>query len=113
VTEEISKSFYSIGEVAAMLNVAPSLIRFWEKEFDILAPAKTQGGTRKFSREDIDHLRLIHHLVKEKGFTLQGARDSIKNASRLRDEAAAISALKNLRSFLTDLKVQLDKHHPA
>jgi hypothetical protein len=69
--KEIEKLYYSIGEVAEQFNVAPSLIRFWESEFEIIKPKKNRKGNRQFTREDIDNVRTIYHLVKEKGFTLQ------------------------------------------
>ena len=75
----IQKKYFSIGEVAEMLDVATSLIRFWESEFDIIKPKKNRKGNRQFTREDIENLKLIYHLVKEKGYTLQGAKDLIRN----------------------------------
>ena len=77
--KEIEKLYYSIGEVAEQFNVAPSLIRFWETEFDILQPKKNRKGNRQFTKEDIDQIRVIYHLVKEKGFTLSGAKEMLKN----------------------------------
>jgi hypothetical protein len=64
--KEIEKLYYSIGEVSEMFNVAPSLIRFWESEFDLIKPKKNRKGNRQFTKEDIDHVRTIYHLVKEK-----------------------------------------------
>ena len=104
----IEKKYYTIGEVAAMFKVATSLIRFWETEFDIIKPKKNRKGNRQFTTEDIEHVRLIYRLVKEKGYTLQGAKETIKSGvSEQQDKMAAISALKNLREFLVDLKKQL------
>ena len=77
----IEKKYFSIGEVAEMLDVATSLIRFWESEFDIIKPKKNRKGNRQFTREDIDNVKMIYHLVKEKGYTLQGAKDLLKNGS--------------------------------
>ena len=76
--KEIEKLYYSIGEVAEIFNVAPSLIRFWESEFELIKPKKNRKGNRQFTREDIDNVRTIYHLVKEKGFTLDGAKDFLK-----------------------------------
>ena len=73
--KEIEKKYFTIGEVAGNLKVATSLIRFWESEFDIIKPKKNRKGNRQFTREGIKNIKLIYHLVKEKGFTLQGARD--------------------------------------
>ena len=72
--QEISKLYYSIGEVANMFEVRTSLIRFWEKEFSIIRPKKNKKGNRLFTKKDIENLRLIYSLVKEKGFTLEGAK---------------------------------------
>ena len=72
------KLYYSINEVAQAFGVNASLIRFWEKEFEIISPRKTTSGSRKFSADDIQKLKLIYHLVKERGFTLEGARQRLK-----------------------------------
>jgi len=73
------KLYYSMGEVTQAFDVNASLIRFWEKEFDVLQPKKNSRGNRKFSKKDIEHLQTIYHLVKERGFTLEGARDYMKS----------------------------------
>ena len=109
--ELITKSYYSIGEVSEMLKVAPSLIRFWEKEFDILKPSKTDKGTRKYSQKDIQNLRLIYHLVKEKGYTLQGANEKLKHNTNLLDNAQLIDKLKRVKEFLVEVKKNLDQKH--
>jgi DNA-binding transcriptional MerR regulator len=72
------KLFYKIGEVAEMFDVNVSLIRFWEKEFDILKPKKNKKGNRLFTKKDIDNLKIVYHLVKERGFTLEGAKQKRK-----------------------------------
>ncbi|MFN8153767.1 MAG: MerR family transcriptional regulator [Bacteroidia bacterium] len=102
------KLYYPIGEVAEMFGVNTSLIRFWEKEFAILKPHKNKKGNRLFTQEDLINLKLIFHLVKEKGYTLEGARKILesdrKNAEikiQLRD------TLMHMKSFLEDLKEQL------
>jgi DNA-binding transcriptional MerR regulator len=107
VNDIITKSYYTIGEVSKMLDLPASLIRFWEKEIDILKPEKTEKGTRKFSLKDIQNLRLIHHLVKEKGFTLQGANEKLKNDSSLDANAQIIDSLKRVREFLQSVKSEL------
>ena len=71
---KIEKLFYSIGEVADMFKVNTSLIRFWEKEFDIIKPKKNKKGNRLFTKEDIENFHIIYHLVKERGMTLKGAK---------------------------------------
>ena len=73
------KRYYSIGEVAEAFDVNTSLIRFWEKEFDVLKPKKNAKGNRKFTQEDIKNLEFIYHLVKERGFTLEGAKTHLKD----------------------------------
>jgi DNA-binding transcriptional MerR regulator len=106
--KEIEKLYYSIGEVAELFNVAPSLIRFWESEFDIIKPKKNRKGNRQFTREDIDNVRTIYHLVKEKGFTLQGAKEMLRNDSQaVRDKMDMIGSLKKVRSFLLEVREKL------
>jgi len=106
--KEIEKLYYSIGEVAEIFNVAPSLIRCWESEFDIIKPKKNRKGNRQFTKEDIENVRTIYHLVKEKGFTLQGAKEMLRNDSTaVRDNIALIDSLKNVRKFLVELRDKL------
>lgn len=106
--KEIEKLYYSIGEVAEIFNVAPSLIRFWETEFDLIKPKKNRKGNRQFTREDIDSVRTIYHLVKEKGFTLQGAKEMLRNDTQaVKDKMEMIDALRNIRNFLTELREKL------
>jgi DNA-binding transcriptional MerR regulator len=106
--KEIEKIYYSIGEVAEMFNVAPSLIRFWESEFEIIQPKKNRKGNRQFTKEDIDNVRTIYHLVKEKGFTLQGAKEMLKNDSQaVKDKMEVIDSLRRIRHFLTEVRDKL------
>jgi DNA-binding transcriptional MerR regulator len=106
--KEIEKLYYSIGEVAEIFNVAPSLIRFWESEFEIIKPKKNRKGNRQFTREDIDNVRTIYHLVKEKGFTLQGAKEMLKNDSQaVRDKMEMIESLRRVRTFLHELREKM------
>ena len=106
--KEIEKKYYTIGEVADELGVATSLIRFWEGEFDNIKPKKNRKGNRQFTKEDLQNVKLIYHLVKEKGYTLQGARDYIANGgSDNSDKMEAIEKLKALRSFLVEIRQQL------
>ena len=101
----IEKKYYAIGEVAEQFNVATSLIRFWEGEFDIIKPKKNRKGNRQFTKEDIENVRIIYHLVKEKGFTLQGAKDVLKDDGQsIQNKLNAIDSLKKVRAFLTELK---------
>ncbi len=106
--KEIEKIYYSIGEVSDMFNVAPSLIRFWESEFEMIQPKKNRKGNRQFTKEDINQVKLIYHLVKEKGFTLQGAKEMLKSDSQtVNEKIELIESLKNIRHFLTEVKDKL------
>lgn len=106
--KEIEKKYFTIGEVAEELDVATSLIRFWEGEFDIIKPKKNRKGNRQFTKEDVKNVKLIYYLVKQKGYTLQGARDFIKNdADAALDKIELMESLKKVRSFLVDLQNQL------
>ena len=106
--KEIEKKYYTIGEVAEDLGVATSLIRFWEGEFDIIKPKKNRKGNRQFTKEDIKNVKLIFHLVKEKGYTLQGARDFIKNdANAAIGKIELIDSLKKVKSFLENVRKEL------
>ena len=104
----IEKLFYPIGEVAKMYKVNVSLIRFWEKEFDILKPKKNKKGNRMFTKQDIENLDIIFHLVKERGFTLEGAKKKLKeNKKDTIDTITIVKKLKEIRGFLTDLREAL------
>ena len=102
------KRYYGIGEVAKAFGVNTSLIRFWEKEFDVLRPKKNAKGNRKFTPQDIQNLKLIFHLVKERGFTLEGAK------ARLKEQKSAgmstfevVEKLKRVKEELLKIKEQL------
>ena len=102
------KLFYKIGEVAKMFGVNVSLIRFWEKEFDILKPKKNKKGNRMFTKKDVDNLTIIYHLVKERGFTLEGAKQKLKeNKSDTIDNIEIVNHLKDIRGFLVKLREEL------
>ena len=105
---KIGKLYYSIGEVASLFDVNASLIRYWEKEFDILKPQKNKKGNRLFTPQDLDNLRIIYHLVKERGFTLQGAKDKLReNKEDVVNKVEAIDSLNRIKSFLLDLKDEI------
>jgi len=105
---EVEKLFYPIGEVAKKYNVNVSLIRFWEKEFDILKPKKNKKGNRMFTKKDMVNLDIIYHLVKERGFTLEGAKKKLtENKSDTIDNITIISKLKELKSFLEEMRDEL------
>jgi DNA-binding transcriptional MerR regulator len=106
--KKIEKIYYSIGEVAELFEVNTSLIRFWEKEFDILKPQKNKKGNRLFTQQDLSNLRLIYHLVKERGFTLQGAREKLRqNKEDVVNKVEVIGSLNRIKGFLLDLKEQV------
>ena len=106
--QEVKKIYFSIGDVAEMFNVNTSLIRFWEKEFDIIKPHKNQKGTRYFTQQDIDNFHLIFHLVKERGFTLQGAKDKLnENKTETIDHHEIVKSLEKIKSFLIEIKENL------
>ncbi|MEI6888081.1 MAG: MerR family transcriptional regulator [Bacteroidales bacterium] len=104
----IEKLYYTIGEVAELFEVNQSLIRFWEKEFDILKPQKNKKGNRLFTKHDIENLKLIYYLVKERGFTLQGARDKLRqNHEDVVNTVQIIDSLNHVKGFLLELKKEL------
>ncbi|MDA8686698.1 MerR family transcriptional regulator [Robiginitalea sp.] len=102
------KLYYSIGEVAKAFDVNTSLIRFWEKEFDELRPRKNAKGNRKFTPQDIKYLELIYHLVKERGFTLDGAKIHLKeNRNKSLDQYEVIRKLELVKAELIKIKEEL------
>ena len=107
-TDLPEKLYYSIGEVAKAFDVNTSLIRFWEKEFDVLQPRKSSGGKRKFTQEDIKNLRLIYNLVKERGYTLEGAKAQLKKQERKElSRIEIIRKLEHVKAMLLQIKAQL------
>lgn len=102
------KLYYSIGEVSKAFGVNASLIRFWEKEFDVLQPKKNAKGNRKFTPQDIKNLELIYHLVKERGFTLEGAKIHLKEGKKeTLSNFDIIRKLENVKAQLIALKKNL------
>jgi DNA-binding transcriptional MerR regulator len=101
------KSYYSIGTVSEMFKVNASLIRFWENEFDILKPKKNGKGDRFFRPEDVKNLQLIYHLLRERKYTIDGAKDFLKNNKKADEKFTIIESLKKLKSFLHELKTSL------
>lgn len=102
------KRYYSIGELAKAFNVNASLIRFWDKEFDVLKPKKNAKGNRMFTPEDVKNLQLIYHLVKERGFTLDGAKVHLKEGQKKTlDKFEIISKLETIKTNLINLKNEL------
>lgn len=102
------KRYYGIGEVAGAFKVNTSLIRFWEKEFDALRPKKNAKGNRKFTPEDIKNLKLIYHLVKERGFTLDGAKTHLKEEKqKTLNNFEIISKLEDIKTELIKIKNEM------
>lgn len=102
------RQYYTMGEVATMFNANQSQIRFWENEFNILKPKKNKKGDRYFRPEDIKNLQLIHHLLRNKKFTIEGANEYLKNnKQRAMDTISTVESLQQLKSFLIELKANL------
>jgi DNA-binding transcriptional MerR regulator len=102
--KKVEKLYYSIGEVSKMLGVPVSTVRFWENEFDILKPNKNKKGNRLFTQTDVKNLKLIYHLVKEKGMTLAGARKQLSEKREETDYKFEIKeSLQNIRSILLEI----------
>jgi DNA-binding transcriptional MerR regulator len=99
------KRYYSIGELAKAFDVNASLLRFWDKEFDILKPRKNAKGNRMFTPEDVKNIQLIYHLVKERGFTLEGAKTHLKEGQKKTlDKYEIISKLEGIKNQLLAIK---------
>lgn len=103
------KRYYSIGEVAERFGIKPSVIRFWETEFDFLNPHKNARGDRRFTKTNLKQLRLIHHLVKEKGYTLEGARKEIASRKKqVTDKLNMLDRMKTVRHRLAQIRASLE-----
>ena len=104
-----NKLYHSIGEVATAFNVSTSLIRFWEKEFDVLKPRKNKKGDSLFTQEDIKNLHIIFHLLKERGFTIEGAKKKLKeNKNDTINQFEIVQSLNKLKSFLIEIKEDIN-----
>lgn len=103
------KLYYSISEVAKMFGVNESLLRYWEKEFPMIAPKKAGGNIRQYRKEDIENIRLVYHLVKEKGMTLAGAKQRLKmNKKTTMNTAEILERLKEIKKELLSMRKELD-----
>jgi DNA-binding transcriptional MerR regulator len=103
--ENLEKLYYSMGEVTTMFHVAPSLLRFWEKEFDVLKPKKNKKGNRLYTKSDIETIKLIHYLTKEQGHTLQGAKEKLKSRREPAEKNMLVmDSLKKVRQFLVEIR---------
>lgn len=108
-TDKELKLYYSISEVARMFDVNESLLRYWEKEFPMISPKKAGGNIRQYRKEDIENIRLVYHLVKEKGLTLAGARQRLKqNRDTTVKTAEIIDRLKRVRAELAAMRKELE-----
>jgi DNA-binding transcriptional MerR regulator len=106
--DDISKMYYSMGEVSAMFGVKQSLLRFYENEFKILQPKKNKKGNRYFTPEDLENFKIIFHLINDKGYTIQGAKDHLKNnMGETRDNQRVINSLESMKKFLLEVRDQL------
>jgi len=106
---KIEKLYYSIGELAEMFDVNASLIRFWEKEFDIIKPRKNKKGNRLFTKTDVENFHIIYHLVKERGMTLKGAQRKMKeNREDTLNNFELVKSLNNIKSMLLEIRDELD-----
>jgi DNA-binding transcriptional MerR regulator len=101
------KQYYTMGEVSAMFKVNQSLLRYWETEFDILQPRKNKKGDRYFRPVDIKNLHLIYHLLRQKKYTIEGAKDFLRNNKKARERFEVIERLQQIRNFLLEWKAQL------
>ena len=106
--KKIEKLYYSIGEVADLFKVNTSLIRYWEKEFDIIKPKKNKKGNRFFTQADIENFHLIFHLVKERGMTLKGAKQKLKeNKEDTENNFTVVARLQEIKDLLLEIKEAL------
>ena len=104
------KLYYKIGEVAGLFSVNTSLIRYWEQEFNFIKPKKSKKGTRYFTRKDIDNFQIVYHLVKEKGLTIQGAKDYLHNKKENKEigKLEVINTLKRTKSLLEEIRKKIE-----
>jgi DNA-binding transcriptional MerR regulator len=98
------KRYYSIGAVSEMFKVNVSLIRFWENEFDILKPKKNGKGDRLFRPEDVKNLKMIYHLLRDRKYTIEGAKEFLKKNKKVEENFAVLEGLKKLKLFLNEMK---------
>ncbi len=110
----MAKLLYSMGEVTEMFDVNASLIRYWESKFDCIKPHKNKKGNRMFTPSDIENLKLIYHLVKEKGMTLEGANKTMKRrGSKVQREVSILERLQNIRAMLLEVRETLGDNSPV
>lgn len=104
------KVYYTIGEVAEMFDLNVSNVRYWENEFDILMPKKNAKGDRFFTKKDVENIRIIKELIKERGYTIEGAKIKLRESrDELQERMKIVNSLENIKSFFTQMKLQLDQ----
>lgn len=109
MTDILSKRYYKISEVAELIGVSQSTLRYWEQEFDLVSPTRRPGGNRHYRPADIERLRMIYYLVKEKGLSLKAARDQLhNNPSGISRRIEALQRLRAMRRTLTDILAAID-----
>ena len=106
---QTGKLYYSIGEVAQLLDVNASLLRYWETEFNSLKPIKNKKGDRSYTEKDIELLKRIHYLTRECGYTLDGAREQLRKSVRRDDQQEAVRRLKEAKAMLEEIEKGLRK----
>ena len=110
----MAKLLYSMGEVTEMFDVNASLIRYWESKFDCIKPHKNKKGNRMFTPSDVENLKLIYHLVKEKGMTLEGANNTMKRRGKsVKRDVSILERLQNIRAMLVEVRDSLGEDSPA
>lgn len=109
----MAKLLYSMGEVTDMFDVNASLIRYWESKFDCIRPHKNKKGNRMFTPSDVENLKLIYHLVKEKGMTLEGANSAMKRRNKsVKRDVSILERLQNIRAMLVEVRESLGDNSP-
>ena len=110
----MAKLLYSMGEVTDMFDVNASLIRYWESKFDCIRPHKNKKGNRMFTPSDVENLKLIYHLVKEKGMTLEGANMAMKRRGKsIKHDVSVLERLQNIRAMLVEVRESLGDNSPV
>ena len=110
----MAKLLYSMGEVTEMFDVNASLIRYWESKFDCIKPHKNKKGNRMFTPSDVENLKLIYHLVKEKGMTLEGANKTMKRrGGSVKRDVSILERLQNIRAMLVEVRESLGDNSPV
>ena len=110
----MAKLLYSMGEVTEMFDVNPSLIRYWESKFDCIKPHKNKKGNRMFTPSDVENLKLIYHLVKEKGMTLEGANQAMKRRGKsVKRDVSILERLQSIRAMLVEVRESLGDTSPV